>query len=170
MPHTRPQGHYGFPPFTSANASACSLGSCSPSPDWVLSLPELLRRAAPVMRPAVVVVQWGHWHVQHAPFPQQLYEDVMRAAAEAVAPAGGRAFWQTHTPRSDAAARLPFHAPMAAAAAAAGLEVFDAFQLAAPLRTLRPNPYWDALHFYSYVYAELNNVFLNLLCPPPAAP
>lgn len=128
---------------------------------------ELLKSIKDAMESFFIIANWGHWH--SGVFPVSVYRSMMGNLSATVALQNGRALWRTMTPAKNMRKRPQFDASMARAAIAAGLSVYDAWQVVVPLLSpgfahILNDTYWDHLHFRGCVYAELNNFVLNLLC------
>ena len=86
-------------------------------------------------------------------------------ASSSTGPVGG-CIWKTTTWALDEHVQRDFDAAALAAAARHGWRVMDAWALTRPAGALQPPPWvhGDYLHFLGYVYEELNNYLLNMIC------
>lgn len=159
-------GLWGFPPFSNSTLS-CTPGECDP-PDWSLPLPEAIARIMSQLKPHTIVLNHGLWHlISGVPaWSLELHDAVMRAANEAVHPQGGQAIWKTTSYERQGRVLRDFDNVSVEQALAHGWLVMDEWALTFPLTHLNePHPaFMDDTHFAGYVYRELNQVLLNMVC------
>lgn len=155
------QGHWGFLPFS--NGTECALDECSTEADWTLPLDALLGQLATSLRPAVLLANWGLWALGF--FPPKVLLGNFTAMQSAVAGTRSIALYRSTTPEVNKT-HLGHFRDLAQLEAAnmAGVPILDAWQLLAPLHSVRPVPMWDARHYWGYPYQELNNYLLNIIC------
>ena len=124
---------------------ACFGGAACPSrATWpaVLCMPRRGSRAHPPLAP---------------PPPQ--------AAKNAVKPQGGRCIWKTTTADRPGLVGRDRDAEAIAHARAHGWALMDAYAATRAAMALEPQPFVDNVHYVGYVYAELNQLLLNMICP-----
>jgi len=137
--------------------------------DWEAPITEALGVELPRLFPDVTDAFYnrGLW----GPLLPKVSKDVF-AALRKLTKLGGRCFWRGTTAEKEERAT-------ALTAQQAGCESFDAQKVTEEFHALpffhplpegpfanheRRDVYWDAVHFMPWVYEELNNLLLNVLC------
>lgn len=138
------------------------MATCNRVPDWQLLLEQLLPVMRDRMAPNIILVNWGHWR-EPLLTPEE-YDRLFVALVDAVQPQGGQVIWKTTTALLEQEARNEHDDPPLQAALRQGLPVLDAWQLTQPASWLQPHGFWDHMHPFGYVLAEINNYLLNMLC------
>ena len=140
---------------------------------WQGNMTEVLRGLVSHMDVDTLVVNTGLWST----VGEAEAAEVLDAGHAAVCGKGGgtRCFWKRTTKRflcrgSQRTCRRgeweAKHTPDAAMASAVSLSAaWGLYDTATATRDLTSEGYVDQIHFRPYVYAELNNLMLNVICP-----
>lgn len=119
------------------------------------------------LKPSVFVFNSGLWRHMFGgePWSPEVHEALLAAAEAAVAPQGGMCIWKTTTWLTNNAVQHDFDAPTLRHVADHGWSVMDAWALTEAAGRLEPQPFWDGMHTLGFVYEELNQYLLNMICP-----
>lgn len=167
-------GLWGFPPFS--NATQCAPGECNAEPDWQMPLDEAISKVVAQLKPHTLVFNSGLWRTmgKDPAWPRDVYDRIFEAANAAVAPQGGRCIWKTTTYGQMHHVGRDRDFVSVVAARRHGWQLMDAWAATRAAKLQLPDdPFVDTVHFLGFIYAELNQLMLNMICPvegtPPAA-
>ncbi len=149
--------------------TGCAPGACDMPSHWAHDVYGLFEHVIPQLHPDVLMFNSGHWG--RLPGAYDL-DRLTQAAKAAVRTSGGRVIYKTTTAPNGPAPFVP-EDDLAAHFQAAGVSILDAGAITFGARDVEAelgqaqgtHLYWDMLHFYSPVYAGLNRMLLNYVCP-----
>ncbi len=123
------------------------------------------------LKPSVFVFNSGLWRAMLGgePWSPEVHEALLSAADAAVAPQGGMCIWKTTTWLTNNAVQQDWDAATLRHAADHGWSVMDAWALTNAAGRLQPPPFWDGMHSLGYVYEDVNQFLLNMICPAGGA-
>lgn len=164
-----PRGHFGFPPFVAPSSEVCQAGECSKPHDWVAPISCYLVNETckefwiHVLRPLNIThffFNQGHW-VRTSTRDANWFRHVMQGAKAFISKCGTAYFKTTSTARKD----NQRDSKAIITAREYGWKIYDVEILTRGLLKLHDGfPGFDRVHYYPFVYRELNNYLLNLLC------
>jgi hypothetical protein len=115
-----------------------------------------------------IVLNVGLWRKQLPAWPTAFLDSVFEAANAAVAPQGGSCVWKTTTfaQADNLQVGRDRDAEAVATARRHGWLLTDAWTATrAAKMQLGDDIYIDPVHYVGFVYAELNQLLLNTICP-----
>jgi hypothetical protein len=112
------------------------------------------------LTPDVLILNQGHWRDNLGMLHSVGAVPLARAMTSATQPQG-LALWKTTTSRREKETDFLDPVSFLSTLTTAGLRIFDAGDLT---QDLPEEAYWDGLHFYPFVYRELNIALMSMMC------